>query len=98
MKRPILLSILLTIAIALSGCAYMNVKTPLDTDLDKTTLGTKTGTASVESVLWVAAWGDAGIKAAAENGKISVVNHVDQQTFSVCFGLYTKVTTIVYGD
>lgn len=76
----------------------MNVKTPLDTDLDKTTLGTKVGTASIESVLWVAAWGDAGIKAAAENGEISVINHVDQQTYSILFGAYTKITTIVYGD
>ena len=98
MKRRFFLPIILTLAIALSGCAYVNIKTPLDTDLDKTTLGSKMGTASVESVCWVAAWGDAGVKAAAENGGITVVNHVDQQTYSVFFGVYTKVTTIAYGD
>ena len=98
MKHRFFLPVLLTIAIALSGCAYVNVKTPLDTDLDKTTMGSKVGTSSLESVLWIAAWGDAGVKAAAENGNITVVNHVDQQTFSVLFGVYTKVTTIAYGD
>ena len=92
------LPVLIVVAIIFSGCAYVNVKTPLDIDVDQTTLGTKVGTASLKSVLWVAAWGDAGIKAAAENGNITVIRHVDQQTFSILLGGYTKITTIVYGD
>lgn len=35
----------------LSGCAYVNVKSPLDMDLDRTTLGEKTGVAEARSVL-----------------------------------------------
>ena len=49
---------MLAVALLLSGCAYTHVKAPMDLDLDKTTLGTKTGTASTYSVLWLVAWGD----------------------------------------
>ena len=54
--------------------------------------------ASNKSLLWLVAWGDAGTKAAAENGNIKVIRHADSRFFSVLFGLYTEVTTVVYGD
>lgn len=82
----------------LSGCVYTNVKQPLDTDVATTTLGTKVGTAQNESVLWMVAWGDAGTAAAAKNGGIRTINHMDQEVFLILFGLYTRTTTIVYGD
>ncbi|MBU0995785.1 MAG: TRL-like family protein [Proteobacteria bacterium] len=97
MKR-FLMGLILSLAIMMTGCAYVNVKTPLDTDMDQTSLGTKTGEASLQSVLWLVAWGDAGTKKAAENGEITVIRHADQKTYSILFGLYSKVTTIVYGD
>ncbi|HAS54106.1 MAG: hypothetical protein A2X56_01840 [Nitrospirae bacterium GWC2_57_13] len=82
----------------LTGCLYMNVKAPYDTDLNKTVLGQKTGKASSQSVLWLVAWGDAGTAAAARDGNITTVNHMDREAFSILFGLYTKTTTVVYGD
>lgn len=82
----------------LSGCFYAHVTTPLDTNVDKTVLGTKVGKAQSQSVLWAVAWGDAGTAAAAKNGDITRVNHMDRELFSVMFGIYTEVTTIVYGD
>jgi hypothetical protein len=88
----------LTAAFLLTGCLYMNVKTPYDTDLNKTVLGQKTGKAYSQSVLWLFAWGDAGTQAAAKEGNITTVNHMDHEMFSVLFGLYTKSTTVVYGD
>jgi hypothetical protein len=81
-----------------SGCFYAHVTTPLDTDADKTTLGAKTGTADSQSVLWLVAWGDAGTAAAAKNGGITTVNHMDHELLSIFFGIYTRSTTIVYGD
>ncbi|HEX9021421.1 MAG TPA: TRL-like family protein [Nitrospirota bacterium] len=84
--------------VLLSGCFYTHVVAPLDTNVDKTVLGQKTGRASSQSVLWVAAWGDAGTAAAAKNGGISTVNHMDREILSVFFGIYTETTTIVYGD
>jgi hypothetical protein len=84
--------------VLLSGCFYAHVLTPLDTNVDKTTLGQKTGKASSYSILWAAAWGDAGTAAAAKNGGITTVNHMDREFFNVFFGVYTETTTIVYGD
>ena len=55
--------------VLLSGCFYAHVKQPLDTNVDRTVLGEKSGTATSYSVLWVAAWGDAGTQAAARNGR-----------------------------
>ena len=93
------LALLLALALlALPGCVYTNVINPLDTDVEETTLGDKIGRSDAYSVLWLVAWGDRGTKAAAENGNITVIRHMDIQTFSVLFGLYSHVTTIVYGE
>ena len=81
-----------------SGCVFTDVKIPLDTNLEETKLGTKTGEASSQSVLWLVAWGDSGTQAAAQEGGITTVLHADQEIFSVLFGLYSRQTTIVYGD
>lgn len=99
--RTTLLKRLVPLALAtalLSGCAYSNVQRPLGNDFNKTALGTKTGRASSKSILWLVAWGDAGTKAAAENGGISVIHHADVKLFFLLFGLYSEMTTIVYGD
>lgn len=82
----------------LSGCMYSNIRFPLDEDLWKTELGTKVGVSSNYSVLWLYAWGDAGVKQAAENGGITVINHMDMGIKSYVFGLYIRRDTIVYGD
>jgi hypothetical protein len=41
-------------------------------------LGQKKGTAKMHSVLWLVAWGDASTQAAAKDGGISTVNHLDR--------------------
>ncbi len=88
----------LLVALCLQGCAYTHIQRPLDTDFDNTTLGDKIGRSHIQSVLWLFAWGDAGTKAAADNGGIKVIKHADTETTIILFGLYTKVTTVVYGD
>ena len=81
-----------------TGCLYTNVQRPLDKDLQNTDLGSKEGRASNRSILWLFAWGDAGTKAAAENGDISIITHADQEFMIVLFGIYSRYTTVVYGD
>ena len=83
---------------ALTGCAYVNTRSPYDNNLDETTLGSKIGQASNYSVLWLFAWGDASYAAAAKNGEISVLKHSDVEYYTVLFGLYMRRTIIVYGD
>lgn len=93
--------LLFTIAVAilpLCGCVYFNVKTPLDTDLDRTSLGSKVGRSQAQSILGIAAWGDAGTQAAARDGGITTINHADQESFAILGFVYTRYRTIVYGD
>ena len=82
----------------LSSCAYVDVKVPLDTDVKDTVLGSKIGTSSSQSVLWLFAWGDAGTAAAAKEGDITTITHLDSRFYSILFGIYSKRETIAYGD
>ena len=100
MKR---LVVMLTLCALLStlltpGCIFMKVQRPHDKNYDRTELGAKVGKSELKSVLWLFAWGDAGTKAAAENGDITVINHADVEYFTVLLGLYARITTVVYGD
>ena len=81
-----------------SGCVYANVTSPLDIDMNETQLGDKTGESSSYSVLWLVAWGDSGSKAAAENGGLKTIKHADRRVFSILWGLYSRVTTVAYGE
>ena len=97
MTRKICLSFLFAAAASLQGCMYANVTTPLDTDLQNTELGNKTGESANYAVLGLVAWGDGGTKAAADDGGITTLTHADQRVYQVLWGLFTKRTTIVYG-
>jgi len=81
-----------------SGCLYAKIKVPLDSDVSETELGDKVGKASFQSALWLFSWGDGGTQAAAANGQITMIEHLDSEYFVVLFGLYTRVTTIAYGE
>jgi hypothetical protein len=85
-------------AVVLSGCVYARVTLPYGTELNRTELGQKQGSASFYSVLWLFARGDAGAAAAAKQGGITTLTHMDRELYSVLFGIYTRHTTIVYGD
>jgi hypothetical protein len=97
-KKMVLASALILISLMMSACLYSNITVPLSTDLHKTELGDKKGTASIYSVLWLFAWGDAGGATAAKNGGITTMTHMDREFFVVLFGIYTRTTTIVYGN
>jgi len=98
MKMAKVAAVALAAAVLLTGCLYAHVLTPYDTNLDKTVLGQKQGKASLHSLLWLVAWGDASTAAAAKEGGITTVNHMDKEVLNVFFGVYTETTTIVYGD
>jgi len=95
MKKLLCCAVVLSL---LSGCVYSNIRVPLDEDLWKTELGKKVGIASNYSILWLVAWGDAGVKQAAENGGVTTINHMDMGIESYFFGAYIRRDTIVYGD
>jgi len=100
MKNKVFLVLFTTLIIStlLSGCVYTKVIVPLDTDTDKTQLGSKVGESHAYSVAWLFFWGDAGTAAAAKNGGIKTINHLDAEYFVILFGLYSRLTTIAYGN
>ena len=98
MKRRILPLLASVVIVAVTGCAFTYIRTPYDSNLDRTELGTKIGTASNYSVAWLVSWGDAGYADAARNGHITVMKHADEEIQQYLFGLYLKRTIIVYGE
>ena len=99
MKRNLMMIMCVgLVTIFLSGCVYMKVQRPHDKNYDKTELGAKVGKSELKSILWLFAWGDAGTKAAAENGGITVIRHADVEYYVILLGFYTRLTTVVYGD
>lgn len=90
--------LLVLLSATLCSCAYVNVKTPYDSNLDQTELGAKRGVAQAYSILWLFTWGDASYATAAKNGHITVLRHADQEVQQVLFGLYTRWRIVVYGD
>jgi len=91
---------LLVVALLSAGCMklYANYKATMDIHVDNTSLGEKEGRASRHTVLWLVSWGDAGVAAAAKNGGLTTMNHMDSEIFQVLYGLYTQETVVVYGD
>ena len=90
--------LLVLLSIFLSGCLYTNIKVPLDLDVSETQLGDKVGRSTIKSVLGLYAWGDSSTAAAAADGFITKINHLDREQVIIFFGLYTETTTIAYGD
>jgi hypothetical protein len=56
----------------------------------------KSGSATASSILGIYASGDCSIEAAARNGGITRIDHVDHHTWNVV-GFYSEFTTTVYG-
>jgi len=78
------------------GAIFTEVKLPVSNSNGSVSYS-KTGMSTCKSILGLVAWGDASIRAAAEEGKITKVNSVDYSADSF-FGVYGKYTTTVYGD
>lgn len=100
MKRSVLgvMTCVMILIFLTSGCVFMKVQRPHDKNYELTELGEKIGKSELKSFLWLFAWGDAGTKAAADNGGIKVIKHADVEYFVVLLGMYTRITTVVYGD
>jgi hypothetical protein len=98
MRKLTAAAILLLTMLSLNACLYLNVSAPLDDDVSVTELGQSVGRASTHSVLWLFAWGDASTKAAAADGKITTIRHLDAHYECYVFGAYCSRTTIAYGD
>ncbi len=81
------------------GAFFNNTTAPLSTEYAVATpvLGTRSGQASASNVLGLFAFGDCGIRAAAENGKLRTVSYADYTNFNI-LGIYQRTTVTVYGN
>jgi hypothetical protein len=80
-----------------SGLLLTSVEAPLSTHVDGKPIGTRTGEASVTTILGIVSFGDASLEAAIRDGGIQEPRHADYRYLNV-LGLYQQFTTIAYGD
>lgn len=88
----------------LSGCAsvlptgmlYTEVKLPSAVGNEGMNYS-KVGVSKATSILGLVATGDASIKAAMANGKVTKIKYVDYDAKNI-LGVYGEYTTTVYGD
>lgn len=109
MIRALLVASLALLAVGSSGClvapvvpptalVYTGFEAPLDLDFeDQTNLGSKKGEASTTNILGLISFGDASSEKAAREGNIQMIRHADYR-FTCVLGLFSRFTTIVYGD
>jgi len=76
------------------GLVYTEMDAPL---ASRGEVGSKRGTSTVTSILFLVSTGDGSVRAAAQNGGIRNVKLVDYQ-YSNVLGVYQRYTTVVYGD
>lgn len=107
MKKSIVCLSAVALAGLLTGCVgpmgpiagvgagiYTDVSGPIAATSNP--IGSKRGDATAEGIVCFAK-GDASIKAAAENGGITKISHVDYHTQSI-LGIWAKTTVTVYGE
>lgn len=100
------LLIALLSAALLAGCAamavspvtgglYTDVRAPVTATASET--WSKIGSASCASIFGLIGVGDASIKAACRDGKITKIHHVDYHSTNI-LGIYATYTVYVYGE
>ncbi|MBR4516505.1 MAG: hypothetical protein IKO60_03830 [Bacteroidaceae bacterium] len=91
MKKLFLLA---AVACAMASCTSVAPLTATSNNV-----GAKCGTATETRILGLFPFsGDHGINAAAKNGGIKKISHVDVEEFNILYLIYTKTTTKVYGE
>lgn len=106
MKKSCILATVCAAAIITTGCVsapfeppmgiYSDVTAPLSTE-GMIAVGSKSGEASARTILGLVATGDCSIAAAARNGGLKQITHVDYKYKNI-LGIVQKTTVVVYGE
>lgn len=100
------LAVLAVGTMMLSSCAMIGTQTGTGSIFTSTidpvavtsnNVGKKVGTAKASNILGLAVTGDAGVNAAAKNGGIKKISHVDVKKSSF-LGIFGSTETTVYGE
>ncbi|HOM29267.1 MAG TPA: TRL-like family protein [Deltaproteobacteria bacterium] len=101
-KRALILMLAASVCLTATGCAilYNDFRTPLPSlnVQPGTEARIHVGSSSCTSYVWMVTVGDCSVEAAMKNGNISKIHHVDADIKSYFLGIYTKFTTVVYGE
>lgn len=82
-----------------TGGIYTLIEAPMDLNSQGgKQIGPLKGEAVCKAIMGIWAVGDAGLEAAARNGGITRINHVDYRYRKVFYGFVTEFTTIAYGE
>lgn len=98
MKSVFFMLFAVACSLGLTGCIYSDVRVPMSSEFRNTQVVTKSGKATMRSVAWLVAWGDAGLQKAAADGQLTTLEYADRAFLNVCFGLYMSSTTVIYGN
>jgi len=80
-----------------TGFLFSQYSAPLTTEFDETpATGLKQGEASSVGVLWLLAFGDCSLDAAAEAGGLSTIEYCDYSYLNV-LGFYQQFTVVAHG-
>lgn len=102
--KKILASVAMLAAVVLTGCAstypvgalYQELKLPVTATSAKS-INSKKGYSEATSILGLVATGDASIEAAAKQGGITVIHHVDWEVKNI-LGIIGTYRCNVYGE
>ncbi len=113
MKRLTLMGLALAFGFGAVGCAmnttapftpaqgvfFNNTTAPLSTEYPAAmqASGLRSGKVSATNILGLFAFGDCGIRAAAEAGQLRTVSFADYSNFNI-LGVYQRTTVTVYGN
>ena len=106
MKKAFLLAAACATAALFTGCIstpftppmglYSEISAPLSTE-GTIEVGSKKGEATAKTILGLVATGDCSIAAAAKNGGLSTIKHIDYKYKNI-LGIVQETTVIVYGE
>lgn len=106
MKKVCILAAVCAAAATLTGCIsapftppmglYSEITAPLSTE-GTIDVGTKKGEATAKTILGLVATGDCSIAAAAKNGGLKTIRHVDYK-YKNLLGIVQETTVVVYGE
>lgn len=103
MKKFLTSIAMLAAVVTMTGCAttyprgVLYQQLTLPQGVTEKTLGTRVGKAECKSLFGLIATGDASITAAARNGNITNISHVDWEVENI-LGIIGTYRCVVYGD
>lgn len=79
------------------GILFSDISSTVSTDMNRTPVSVAEGRARSYSVLGIIAWGDSSLTAAAREGKLKYVTHLDFEYYNILF-CYQRFTLVARGE